>query len=101
MKEPVEHIERPQLPWRRDEPTLTECGLPAVKVSTLTRSDFRRRLKELGKQRTAMLTCMTCSNTARRWTDWDEDPRQALEREIQWEGSGRWAHNGRGMRYRS
>jgi hypothetical protein len=40
-----------------------------------------------------MVTCMTCLNTARRWGTWEEDPRMALHREIEWEGYGR-----RGMR---
>lgn len=96
MKEPVDHIERPRLPWRStDEPAITECGYSAVKVKTLTRSEFERRLKEYGEQRTTILTCMICMQTARRWSDWDTDPRQAIEREIQWEG--RWNQN-RGTR---
>jgi hypothetical protein len=87
MKEPVDHIERPRLPWRSDaETALTECGYEAVKVKTLTRSEFARRLKEYGEQRMAILTCMTCMQTARRWSSWDEDPRQAMHREIEWEG---------------
>lgn len=87
MKEPVDHIERPFLPWRSEkETTLTECGYEAIKVKTLTRSEFFRRLKEYGQQRTAILTCMTCMQTAQRWATWDEDPRDALSREIQWEG---------------
>lgn len=84
MKEPVDHILRPQLPWRFDA-GITECGYDASKVKTLTREDFFARLKELGQRRTAMLTCMTCSDTARRWGTWGDDPRKALEREIQWE----------------
>lgn len=51
MKEPVDHIERPRLPWRSEsEATLTECGFNAVKVKTLTRSEFFRRLKESGQR---------------------------------------------------
>jgi hypothetical protein len=86
MKEPVEHILRPTLPWREHgEGAITECGYDASKVKTLTREDYFRREKELGKQRTAMLTCMTCSDTAHRWGTWNDDPRLALQREIQWE----------------
>jgi hypothetical protein len=89
MKEPVGHIERPRLPWRpENDATLTECGFEAVKVKTLTRSEFARRLKEYGQQRTAILTCMTCVQTAQRWSAWEDDPCQAVDREIQWEG--RW-----------
>ena len=98
MKEPVDHIERPRLPWReKEEASLTECGYAAVKVKTLTRSEFQRRLGEYGQQRTALLTCWTCMETARRWGAWDDDPRQAVEREIQWEG--RWNED-RGHRLR-
>lgn len=84
MKEPVDHIIRPQLPWRTDA-GITECGYDASKVKTLTRAEFFARLKEMGQQRTALLTCMTCADTARRWGTWDDDPRKAVEREINWE----------------
>lgn len=91
-KEPLDHILRPRLPWRRDEEhAITECGYDASVVCTLTRAEFFQREKDLGKKRTAMLTCMTCSETARRWGTWDDDPRLALQREIEWErGTGRW-----------
>ncbi|HDZ39501.1 MAG TPA: hypothetical protein ENH62_14710 [Marinobacter sp.] len=95
MKEPVDHIERPRLPWRNvDEPAVTECGYDASKVNTLTRDEFFARLKDLGKQRTAMLTCMTCVDTARRWPIWEDEPRKALEREINWECGWRRRKNG-------
>lgn len=88
MKEPVDHIMRPQLPWRAGDAEITECGYDATKVKTLTRADFARRLKDLGMKRTAMLTCMTCVDTARNWGTWDDDPRHALQREITWEHGG-------------
>lgn len=97
MKEPVDHILRPQLPWRSDA-GITECGYDASKVKTLTREDFFARLKELGQRRTAMFTCMTCADTARRWGTWEDDPRQALERDIQWEC--KWRRTDRGVRLR-
>lgn len=99
MKQPVDHIERPRLPWRCDEPGLTECGYDASKVKTLTRDEFFQRLKDYGQQRAAMLTCMTCSDTARRWQTWEQDPRQALSREITWErGEGYRPRGDRGGR---
>jgi len=67
---------------------ITECGYDASKVKTLTRADFFQRLKDYGQQRMAMLTCMTCADTARRWKTWDEDPRMAIQREIDWERGG-------------
>jgi hypothetical protein len=85
MKEPVDHILRPKLPWRTDDAAITECGYDASKVKTLSREDYFARKKELGAQRCALLTCMTCSDTATRWPTWEEDPRKAFEREIIWE----------------
>jgi hypothetical protein len=99
MKEPVDHIMRPSLPWRPPTAAITECGYDASKVKALTREEFFQREKDLGKQRTAMLTCMTCSDTARRWKSWEDDPRQAMDREIAWEwGNGYRAREDRGER---
>lgn len=98
VKLPVDHILRPKLPWR-DEPDMTECGLDALKVSALNREQYAVRLKDMGQQRCAMMTCMTCANTASRWGAWDDDPRQALAREIQWENPyGYRSSNERGWR---
>lgn len=95
MKEPVDHVIRPGLPWRASgDGAMTECGYDASKVKALTRSEFFQRLKDFGQQRTAMLTCMTCSDTARRWGTWDDDPRKSLEREIQWETGWRGSKRG-------
>lgn len=92
MKEPVDHIVRPRLPWRDpNAPAITECGYDASKVKTLTRAEFFAREKEYGTQRNALLTCMTCRDTARRWGTWEDDPRLALDREITWErGESYW-----------
>ena len=101
MKEPVDHIIRPQLPWRRsDDGAITECGYNASKVKALTRDEYFQRVTNLGQQRAAMVTCMTCSTTARNWGAWDDDPRQALGREIEWERRGRWSSDDRGHRLR-
>ena len=89
MKEPVDHILRPRLPWRAGEGAITECGYDASKVKTLSREEYFSLLKDLGQQRMALLTCMTCSSTAHRWPTWEEDPRKALEREISWEAGSR------------
>jgi hypothetical protein len=108
MKEPVDHILRPRLPWRdADAPAITECGQDASKGKTITRHQFFDRQKNLGKQRAAMLTCMTCSGTVQRWGTWDDDPRLAIGREVEWERSGPYyargeavARNERGQRLR-
>lgn len=97
MKEPVDHILRPSLPWRSDPP-ITECGYDGLKVKALTREEFFERLNDLGQRRAAMLTCMTCSDTAQRHGTWEDDPRLALEREIAWECRHR--QNDRGARLR-
>ncbi len=99
MKEPVDHIIRPLLPWRSSEGAVTECGYDASKVKALTREEFFQREKDLGKQRAAMITCMTCADTAKRWNTWDTDPCQAMAREIAWE-RGEWyrARTDRGER---
>lgn len=100
MKEPVDHILRPRLPWRSDAAAITECGYDATKVKAISREEFQTRLKELGQQRTAILTCMTCADTTARWGDWVADPREAVGREIEWERRGRWSDdtNSRGRR---
>jgi len=86
MKEPVDHIMRPNLPWRNA--AITECGYDASKVKTITREEHFQRVKTLGKQRAAMLTCMTCAQTTANYGTWEDDPRQALHREITWEHGG-------------
>lgn len=101
MKEPVDHILRPRLPWRR-EGEITECGYDASKVKALTREQYFARVKDLGQQRAAMITCMTCSDTCRRFGTWADDPRRALHREIEWEtrGGHYWSRDERGVRLR-
>ena len=91
MKEPVDHILRPQLPWREGDAAVTECGYDATKVKAITRGEAQSRFKEFGKQRTAMMTCMTCIDTGQRYGTWDDDPRKAVQREIEWEC--RWRSN--------
>ncbi len=86
MKTPVDHIVRPRLPWRSpDEPAITECGYDASKVKTLTREQWVERLKDYGRQRAGLVTCMTCLQTAERHPTWEEDPRLAVTREANWE----------------
>lgn len=96
MKEPVDHILRPSLPWRSpDTPAITECGYDALKVKALSREQFFQREKEWGRQRTSLHTCMTCSDTAKRWGRWGDDPRLALQREIEWERGHHYYARGR------
>jgi hypothetical protein len=85
VKEPVDHILRPHLPWRAEDDVITECGYDVTKVKVLTREEFDARYKDLGRTRMAMLTCMTCMETNARYAHWADDPRQAMQREIEWE----------------
>lgn len=95
MKQPLDHIVRPLLPWRSPaEPATTECGYDASKVKAHSREQFAARLKEYGKQRCALLTCMTCMQTFERHPTWDEEPRLAIAREVQWEVQWWNAHHG-------
>lgn len=89
----LSHVTRAGLPWR--EAKLTECGLPIESHRSISADEFDERVKRLGQQRAAMLTCMTCWSTAHRY-----DPDRygsmpgdfaetwallnALEREISW-----------------
>jgi hypothetical protein len=86
MKEPVDHIPRPLLPWRApSEADITECGARCCEVRTITREAFRTRVKAQGIQRAAMITCMTCLHAIERSPSWAEEPRLVLQRAIEWE----------------
>jgi len=95
----VDHIFRPRLPWRLDtDLALTECGHDASQVKSITRDEYAQRVKDMGQQRAAMLTCMTCSQTALRWAAWHEDPRKAVGREIEWETGWRGHDRGQSLK---
>jgi hypothetical protein len=102
MKEPVDHVLRPQLPWRQGDGAITECGYDASQVKTLTREEYFQRVRDMGQQRASLLTCMTCADTAKRWGTWNDDPGRALDREITWECGGSYWRNrdDRGFRLR-
>jgi hypothetical protein len=80
MKLKVDHVERPELPWRTPEQAFTECGLVAASHPTITRAELADRYKQWGQQRTAMMVCMTCFATAQNWGTWNEDPLHSIER---------------------
>lgn len=61
--EPIDHIERPPLPWRAERKT--ECGKDNA-GRVITRAEFYDRVMEQGQQRAAMGVCMTCWSTAQR-----------------------------------
>jgi hypothetical protein len=65
VKQELDHVLRPPLPWR--DTNMTECGIDPTGKKVLTNEQFLLRCKEYGQQRTAMVTCMTCLNTVQRW----------------------------------
>lgn len=75
---PLEHIERAALPWRDER--LTECGLPTAGHPVLTRDQWIEKVRQLGKQRAAFTTCMTCWEAAQRNAAWSDDPVRAITR---------------------
>lgn len=83
MTEGIEHIARALPPWRDRSETLTECGKKAAEfAAVLTREQAVAKIKQQGRQRAAMSTCMTCWETASRHGDWDNDPCGVIEREA-------------------
>ena len=90
--------------WRDAEHDLTECGLRPSEHRSIGRDEFISRITEWGVQRTTMFTCVTCMNTFQRWggdgmraATWENDPVQAMAREID---KVRHHHRGRGKRER-
>lgn len=66
----VDHIERPNPPWRTER--TTECGLDDTH-KMVSRAEFYERVKDQGQQRAAMSVCMTCWHTAIRYGGWGRD----------------------------
>ena len=106
MKEPVDHIRRPPLPWR--EEVQTECGRNLADVAQhISIDDAVSRFKDQGKTRATMTICVTCIQTAQRWAyhgggpvetpgSWQADPTQLLVRYLegaQWDESRHKAMN--------
>lgn len=99
MSEPLSivHVIRPRPPWRHAAHDLTECGLRPSENKSITRDEFTERYRTLGRERTAMLTCMTCMTTWERYggggryeapATWEDDPVAAIARESE---KARWA----------
>lgn len=79
----VDHVARPALPWRT-EAQLTECGRPLERHEgrIISAQEFIQRIRDLGQQRAAYTTCMTCWNTVERWRSDLDDPITAVYREL-------------------
>ena len=92
----IVHVVRPRPPWRSADHDLTECGISPAENASISRAEFVHRYRDLGRERTAMLTCMTCMTTFERYgggrqipATWEEDPVAALAREaekVRWAG---------------
>lgn len=81
--EPLRHIMRTNLPWR--PATKTVCGKPASQYAhglVLSLAEARTMVRDLGKQRAALMLCMTCASHAERWAEWDVSPLARMEREV-------------------
>lgn len=86
MRERVDHIQRLPLPWRAQ--TITECGLPIEAHPVISRADLKKRVADLGQQRAAYTTCMTCWDRMRRYP-WNEQD-ETLGALIDYLSLGRW-----------
>lgn len=92
--EVMEHVRRPCPPWRKQDGR-TECGRSAADVKAIiSRDEFKAKVKQQGKRRAAMSTCMTCMTTATDWSSWEEDPVQAIHRETYTNFGGRQVYGG-------
>lgn len=73
--EVLQHISRPDLPWRRA--TLTRCGREIAELAAdrvVTVDEARKKVDRLGKTRAVMFLCMTCIDRWHAWPEWDESP---------------------------
>lgn len=83
--EPLIHAERLRPPWRTV--LLTECGRNVAEFAegrVFGRDEMVAKVKEWGKQRTAMLMCMSCwSRFQYNWQgSWEEHPEGIVERDV-------------------
>lgn len=82
MTEPLQHIERPRLPWQVER--LTECGRDPEDFReglVIERPEVKRLLAAHGQQRVAFLICMTCLNRARySYDSWELNPASVMRR---------------------
>lgn len=96
---PIVHVLRVLPPWREVEHELTECGLSPSEHESISREEFYKRYRELGRERVAMLTCMTCLGAFERYGQirrdavvlkWEDDPVGSLAREAE---KARWSRS--------
>ena len=78
---PMEHVQRPQPPWRAAR-LLTECGRPTDGMTVISREQLITKVKRQGQKRAAFTTCMVCWDKCRTNHAWDVDPVGCLMREA-------------------
>jgi hypothetical protein len=79
---PRQHVIRPVLPWRPPD-VLTECGRKVDDLQhVITRQAYLAKVRKLGTRRAMLTTCLTCSDTAERWSDWATNPADVIRRET-------------------
>ena len=83
--ESLRHIARTPLPWRPAERTV--CGKVAADFRAelvLSLEDAIALRKRLGKQRFALVICMTCAHHVNGWVKWEDNPTARMARELTW-----------------
>lgn len=83
MREPLKHIARTPLPWRESGKTV--CGKLIAQYAdglVMSLEDAAAMSRSMGKQRFALVICMTCAHNANRWTRWEDNPVARMEREV-------------------
>jgi hypothetical protein len=59
------------LPWRSTDAALTECGLLAASYQTITAEAMAEKVRQFGRTRAAMSSCMTCWTSLSHHRPWD------------------------------
>lgn len=79
----LDHLLRAAPPWYTG-PQMTECGRPSGDVKSIVdRQAMKNTVERLGKQRAAMVMCMTCVGLYSRPGIWERHPAEILQRLIE------------------
>lgn len=88
-EEPISHIARGRLPWRSPDDDVTECGKRVNEFKSVISAEAAQALwKKHGETRARFLLCVTCVDTANRYSTngaaltWETDPDGLLERYL-------------------
>lgn len=90
MADPLQHIERPRLPWQTER--LTECGRNPEDFReglVIDRMEVKALLAKHGKQRVSFMLCMTCLGRSNYSHDtWEDNPSSVMRRHCERAGWG-------------